>query len=772
MTQEDERFLKRLLATFKIEAQEHLDTLAALALQLERGLPQDEEAAAVETLFREAHSLKGAARAVNLGDVERVCQSLERVLAAMKRRELAPSRVFFEVLERTLDGLTQMLRERVDGDVGVDSIQVGTMMRALDGLLSSPSAPDAARPDAEPAQAPPAAAGATTAASDRPLVAAAGTVRIATTKLDRLLVQAEELQGLKHHHEHLAAELHRLAQVLDEWKRQWAKTVRHARALRRAAAKATNADPMQSAAGGKPRRALHRLLDAIDAEELVVRSFADRLAQTDRDAAKAQRQLGSRVDALLDDMKQALMLPFSTLLEPFPRLVRELARASGKEAELVIAGAALDADRRVLEELKTPLIHLVRNAVDHGIEAPAERVRAGKPARGRVAVHVAPREGNRIELSITDDGAGIAADEVLARARKMGLAARSGAPSTSMAASQLIFESGLSTSALLTDLSGHGLGLAIVREKIERLGGSVSAEPGRDGVGTRFVIVLPATLATFRGLLVRAGERLFVLPSRHVERVGRVPPASIAASANQTVRLADASFLFVALADTLELRMPPRHALPATPPHQQLVVLGAGETRFAFGVDEVLGDQEVLVKPLAPPLVRVRHVAGATVLGPGQVVPLLNVPDLMKSALRLHARGAAAARGAPQPASPRASLLVAEDSITSRELLKQILESAGYRVTTAVDGLDALASLQSGDFDLVISDVEMPRLDGFGLTARLRNDKRLAELPVVLVTALDSREDKERGVAVGANAYIVKRGFERSRLLDTIRALL
>jgi two-component system chemotaxis sensor kinase CheA len=454
-----------------------------------------------------------------------------------------------------------------------------------------------------------------------------------------------------------------------------------------------------------------------------------------------------------------------------PKLVRDLAQSNGKDVELVVRGATLEVDRQILEQIKTPLTHLVRNAIDHGIETPAERQRVGKPARGRITIDITPHEGNRVQLVIADDGAGIALAKVKQRAARMGLLDVEPSPWSPSQLTDLVFESGLSTSPIVTDLSGHGLGLAIVREKIERLGGSVSVESPPPEGGTRFCIVLPSTLATFRGLLVGVAGETFVLPSRSVERVARVSVSAVqtAADGGDTVVLDGRTMPLVALSDLLDL--PPRPAPAVTGvPRMQLVVVGSADKCVALAVDEVFGDQEVLVKPLAAPLRRVRNVAGATLLGGGRVVVLLNVTDLLKSAALHRQRGARAVRAAD--GEPRGSLLVAEDSVTTRLLLKTILESAGYRVTTAADGIDALASLQSGEFDLLVSDVEMPRLDGFGLTARVRTDKRLADLPVVLVTALDSRADKERGVEVGANAYIVKSAFDQARLLQTIRTLI
>lgn len=753
MTQDDEAFLKRLLATFRLEAQEHLGTMSDLALRLEQGLPPDGARAAVEALFREAHSLKGAARSVNLADIESVCQSLERVLSACKRGELSASPALFDTLHAALDGLNHLLAQHMDGQPGSASGVGPALSRRLLALLSPPAA--GAQP---PVAMPPAPLPAIQAAEVQG-APAADTVRIATAKLDVLMTQAEELQAVKFAQAHLADELRAAGDALAEWRRQWDKRARASRQLRRARG-ASPGDALP-----RSRRQLARLLEGFDGDALALKALADRLAQLDRMAAQQRRVLSGRVDRLLDDMKQALMLPVSTLLSPLPRLVRDLAHDSGKEVELVVHGATLDIDRRILEQMKTPLLHLVRNAVDHGIEPPAQRLQAGKPARGRIGIDVSPREGNRIEIVLADDGAGVAFDKVRAKAEKMGLATPQAlAAMRPPELAGLLFESGLSTSAMLTDLSGHGIGLAIVREKVEGLGGSIAAELPGTGKGMAFRIVLPTTLATFRGVLVRLGERVFVLPSRHVERVARIAHAAVRATAQgAAVELEGAQVPLASLAAVLELPAP----ASGGGSHLQLVVLAGGDRQVAFSVDEVIADEEVLVKPLVSPLRRVRHIAGATVLGAGRVVPLLNVADLIKTALH----------GPATPASTpgddeAASLLVAEDSVTTRTALQAMLEAAGFRVTTAADGMEALAQLQRDDFDLLVSDVEMPRLDGFGLTAQLRRDHRLAALPVILITALDSSEDRRRGSEVGANAYIVKSGFDRRRLVDTIRSLL
>jgi len=310
-----------------------------------------------------------------------------------------------------------------------------------------------------------------------------------------------------------------------------------------------------------------------------------------------------------------------------------------------------------------------------------------------------------------------------------------------------------------------------VGEKVEKLGGTVFLE-SHPGTGTACRIILPLTLATFRGILICVDEHLFILPTTNVEQVVRVSKEHIKTVENrETIRLNGQAVSLVRLADVLKFA--PKCTADESADLLQVVVLGSAEKRIAFTVDGVLSEQEVLVKKLGAQLTRVPNIAGVTVLGTGKVVPILNVPDLMKSAVRV--------MGGPirLPAAlveieeiKRKSVLVVEDSITARTLLKNILESAGYDVKTAVDGIDAFTIMKTEDFNLVVSDVDMPRMNGFDLTAKIRRDKELSELPVVLVTALESHGDREHGIDTGANAYIVKSSFDQSNLLEVIQRLI
>jgi len=797
MTREDDAFLKRLLATFGIEAEEHLKAMSQLLFALEKSAPTESTTATVEALFREAHSLKGAARSVDLIEIEGICRALESIFSKLKKNEIAPSPPFFDILFLALDQLTLYLATDADKRSNWDPIQLieqidalgqsaevraqtappPTHMAAPPTLDSEPNATRTPSPEIAAApepmtqapvtqapvtQAPVTQAKATPAVPEAPSPILAptvdqhtsDTVRISTAKLGVLLTQVEELLTFKFNAGHLVGELHGLRSRVSSWKRSQDKTIRDHRTARRSAGRSSALSAVSP--------------ETDDADTGFAKSLIDQLSHLGHDTEMERRALSGMLDNLLNDMKQALMLPVSTLFEWVPKLVRDLARDGGKDIELQVSRGSIEIDRRILEQLKTPLIHLIRNAVDHGIETPAERLKHNKSAQGRIAIDVVPLDGNKIELRISDDGAGPNLEKVKAHAIKMGvLTAESLTNINDDEAMTLMFESGLSTSSILTDVSGRGLGLAIVREKIEKIGGNITVERATPA-GICFRLILPTTLANFHGILVAIGEHRFVLPSLNVECVTRIALSAVKTiESRDTIELNGQIVSLVRLGDVLQLSRD--ETMPTPSSVLQIAVLTSAGKRVAFSVDAILGDQEVLVRGLGPQLLRVRNITGATVLGAGQVVPILNPSDLLKSALKVVP---VQARHAAPTAARRQSILVVEDSITSRALIKNILESAGYQVTGAVDGVDAITTLRTGQFDLVVSDVEMPRMDGFMLTGQIRADKRFSELPVILVTALDSREHKERGIEVGANAYLVKSSFEQRNLLDAVKRLI
>jgi two-component system chemotaxis sensor kinase CheA len=758
MPNEDE-FLQSLREVFQVEANEHLQAIATGLLALERNPPAAEQRELIETVFRAAHSLKGAARAVNFLEIEGICQSMEDVFATWRRQEAAPSREELDALHRALDAASRAAA----GTAAAASPPAPPATPSVAPIPSVPSVsslPSTMVDSPAPAPRPPATEPTRVEVAPSAPVSSAETVRIAVAKLDARLLEAEEMLTVKLTAAQRVSELNGLTAQFEEWRKEWAKVQPSVRLLRQSLE--------SSAARPAPFAGLPQLTDFFDWSHDYLRALESKVDAARRAAVQDHSVVGKLVDDLLEDSKKLLMLPLSTLGAFFPRLVRDLCRDQGKDAELVIRGEEVEIDKRILEEMKDPLVHLLRNCVDHGIEPPAERQRLGKPARATITLTVSPVNGSKVELLVADDGAGIDPAQVKASAIKHGRITAEEAQRLSDAEAQaLIFQSEVSTSPIITQISGRGLGLAIVREKAEKLGGRVSVESQRHA-GTTIRITLPIALATFRGILVEAGKRLFVIPTTQVERVRRFVGSDIrTVEGHTTLALDDRATSLVWLAEVLNLPDAERGDLTAPTP---IMLLGAGDQRVAFAVDAVLGEQEVLVKPLSKPLSRVRNIAGATVLGSGQVAPILNVSDLLKSA-RLAGRSSPRVAPARAAAPVAKSILVAEDSITSRMLIKGILESAGYRVKTAVDGMEAFTALRAETFDLLVSDVEMPRLNGFDLAARVRADSRLANLPVILVTARETREDRERGIDAGANAYLVKSNFDQSNLLEAVRRL-
>lgn len=733
MNTKESEFRKRLLSTFKVEAQDHLKTISSGLIELEKMPLPEKQAEIVETIFRATHSMKGAARAVNVQDIEHICQSLEGVFSLWKRSGIPLTKRLFDTLYRATEIMRKLMVSLEEGEAPHERNRIPELIKELSSIEAGDEGEEIWL-NAQEASAP------------NPLqpLSVTETVRISTAKLTSLLLEAEEMLSSKMTAGHLTANLKELIVTIQQFKKEWGGTV-----------------PGFKGAGAN-------FQDLFDRTETRIKSIEGQVAALTKSSMQFNRSLDRMVDNLLDDMKTAMMLPFSTILESFPLIVRDISREEGKEADLVIKGEGVEIDRRILEEMKDPLIHIVRNCVDHGIERPEFRKRNDKPQKGTVKIAISQVDGNKIEIAVSDDGKGIDVAKVKETAVKNGIISQMDADELeNRDALSLVFRSGFSTSPIITDISGRGIGLAIVREKVERLSGIISIETG--STGTTFRIILPVTIATFRGILVRAADQSVILPTLNVERVLRVRNEDIKTVENkETIELNGKAVSFVHLNSVLEL--PLRKERKVSSGFTTVLALSIGEKRIAFGVDEMLGEQEVLVKTLGKQLSRVRNVAGAAILGSGKPVPILNVQDLMKSAVKT--------AFVPQLQAPKAdeverkTILVAEDSITSRILLKNILESAGYVVKTAVDGIDAITAIKSEGFDLVVSDVEMPRMNGFDLTARIRGEKKLAELPVVLVTALESREDRERGIDVGANAYIVKSSFNQSNLLEVIRRLI
>lgn len=739
MNANDQEFLDRLKATFACEADEHLRALSSCLMEMEKEASAERRLGLVETFFREAHSLKGAARSVGFTDIETICHSLESAFAALKNERITLSPGLCDLFQEALDAIARLVSAKGAKVPETDRTGAAALAKRLAEASAASRGQGSASPEPigktpsghRAAPRPPAEESAAQRAPSALPPRQTNTVRISAARLDSLLLQAEELSMLKS----TLSQRTGTARLLESM--------------------------IVASKSGSARKGC---LDEIESEA----------AALARALAQDQYAVNRLVDEHLEAMEKTAMIPVASLMEIFPRMVRDLAREQGKEVDLAVQGEEIQIDRRVLEEVKDPLIHLMRNCIDHGIRKPDERAARAKPRRGSVRVSFSTIDSRRMEITISDDGEGIELERVRKAAVESGVVSKEDVNAMDAdEALSLIFRSGVSTSPAVTQVSGRGLGLAIVREKIEKLGGSVSVDT-RPREGTAFRLVVPMTLATFRGVLVRAEGQTFAFPTINVDRAFRINRGSIKTLENrETISVAGRVIPLVRLSDALDMRRrtTAQSGGKSTADLLSVVLLSFAEQRMAFLVDKILDERQIMVKDLGRQLERVRNVAGATILGDGDLALVLNVSDLIKSAIRLSS--AARPRADAEKAPPRIKrVLVAEDSITARSLLKNILETAGYRVTTAVDGADAYEKAREGEFDLVVSDVDMPRMNGFELTAAIRGDKRLSRVPVVLVTALESREDRERGIDVGASAYLVKSSFDQSDLLETMRRLL
>jgi two-component system chemotaxis sensor kinase CheA len=477
------------------------------------------------------------------------------------------------------------------------------------------------------------------------------------------------------------------------------------------------------------------------------------------------RDLSRLLNELQERAIRARMVPFTTMSDVLQRAVREAGRATGKHLRWEARGDDTELDRGVLAQLADPLLHLIRNAVDHGIESPSARAAAGKPEAGIVRLH-AMQLGSEIIVTVSDDGQGIDIGRVRAEAIRQGTDVSGMADDDVL---NLIFRTGFSTARVVSDLSGRGVGLDVVRSNVEALRGRMEVHTEL-GAGSEFRIVVPITLAVLPCVLVRAGGERLALPM-HSVLIGQADLTETRAEGRPVVWVGSQPISLSNLAATLGL--PPDDVGP--------VVVVAGLTRrHAFRVGELVGQRDVVVKGMSRLLPRLAVLAGASVEPDGSILFVLDVPGLIDRArLDRAPAGRPTAPAAPDDAATaphlkpsRARLLVVDDAMTVRELQRSILERAGYRVGIAVDGVDAMARLAEGEVDLVLTDVEMPRMDGFALTEAIRAGASTRNVPVLILTSRADEADRQRGLEAGADGYIVKSAFDESALLAAVERLL
>jgi chemosensory pili system protein ChpA (sensor histidine kinase/response regulator) len=495
-----------------------------------------------------------------------------------------------------------------------------------------------------------------------------------------------------------------------------------------------------------------------------VASLEGLLGNLNRDGQNLLLQQGRIVTELQNGLMRTRMVPFERHVQRLTRIVRQAAQEAGKQAEIVTEGAAGELDRQVLERMLPPFEHMLRNSVVHGIETPEERKRAGKPEAGRISVRLL-REGAEVVITVEDDGAGLNVNAIRAKARQMGLLAAE-QTITDEEALQLILEPGFSTADRLTQQAGRGVGMDVVATEVKKLGGGLFIE-SIAGRGARFTIRLPFTLAITQALIVRVHEELFALPVATVEGVARLPRIEILRHIDEeapSFEYGGQSYRFQFLGAFVGSGPSP---LPESDAAVPVILVRAGEHSTALVTDELLGSREIVVKSLGPQIAAIRGISGATILGDGRIVIILDVGALVRSEWRSRPVDAAVA----PTRDDRIFALVVDDSITVRRVTQRLLERNGMRVMTAKDGVDAMSLLQDHIPDVILLDIEMPRMDGYEVAAHVRSDARLADVPIIMITSRVGDKHRARAIELGVDDYLGK-PYQESQLLDAIEPLV
>ncbi len=715
-----------LLELFRMEAETH-------SRQLELGLVRAEAEpalAGIEPLMRAAHSLKGAARIVGLEGGVVLAHAMEDLLSAAGRGELKLSAAQVDLLLRGNDlfkRLAQTAPAVIPAQLEREAALIAELASSLrDSLQSDPAAPPSA--PARPALA---------AAQEQ---ATEGFVRVRAASLNRLMA--------------LAGECLVQTKSLPALVAAWHQIQRHQQSLQ----DALTSQPPERGAAEEPRRLLPATRSQAQELHRLIMQQIEQLTQY------AQR-MAYLSDHLYHEVIASRMLPFGDGTLGFPRLVRDLAREQGKQVQLKIEGAHTPVDRDILEMLEAPLTHLLRNAVDHGLESAAERAQANKPRQGTITLSAQHSAGG-LQIRVQDDGRGIDPQELRRQVVAKGyLVPEMAGQLTEAELQSFLFLPGFSTAGQVSEVSGRGVGLDVVQNMIQRVGGSLHLE-APPGAGATFHLQLPLTLSVLRALVVEIDGEYYALPLARVERLG--PADTIQTRAGRSsCQLDNAPLEVVAARDLLQL---PSRTVPI---QQALAVLGDRQQRFGLVVDRLLGQRELVVLPLDKRLGKIPNIAASAILDDGSPLLILDVDDLLRSFKhRLTQAAAPQPSSAASRAAARRSILVVDDSPTVREMARQLLESHGYAVTLAVDGLDGWNGLQLSPVDLVLTDVDMPRLNGLELIRRIRRAPQFSHLPVMVVSYKDRAADRQAGLAAGANCYLSKSSFQDGTMLPLIRDLL
>ncbi len=707
-----EEIRQKLLGKFREVTQDRVEKLSTSLMALERGGGED----ARGEIARELHTLKGEARMMGFTGLSQVIHAAEDLLKILPAQKPGDR---LDTLLKACDAIPGFLSASPDG--GAPAQQWVARLR---GLMRAPEGDVAAGVVAEP-EAPKA-----ELRGDK----AAQSIRVDVDRLDEIATMAGDLlvDGARS-----TGRTKELTTLFARWSRLADRVVTVSEKLR--------------------AQGLEKVAEQIEGDVHLLHSDTFRFLRAHADSVSSAR---GQFALLAERVGAARLVPLASLLAGFPRAARDLAKEQGKEVDCVVKGGDTGVDKTILLSLNDPMVHLLRNAVDHGVEPSEEREKAGKPRVARLTIS-ARTDGDLLAVTVEDDGRGIDPQRIRAAAVRKGLVGEAQAAGLSArAAVDLIFQAGFSTREEAGEVSGRGVGLDVVRKKVTGLGGSVvvDSEPGK---GTRFVLRMPQSLSLMKVLLVRIDDDVYGLPAVDVESVGRIDPTEIAEVAGiRAVRHRGRLMPVVALGPLLSLNGGPRNPRPIS------AFISHGQEGAAVVVDGLYGEREVAVKPPGAFVKGMRFVSGAAALEDGRVALLLSTPDLVAAARRL--ASPALSRGRDRR---RLRILLVDDSAIAREAEAALLRSLGHEVEEANDGEDGWQKLQAGTFQLLLTDVQMPVLDGIDLARRVKASPRFQKLPIVILSSLSAPEERRRGVDAGADAYLVKGELDAEALAATMERL-
>ena len=742
-----------LIDTFEAEAQDHIKCLNDGLLKLEQN-PNDLDL--IGEMFRSAHSLKGAAKLLSFNHISEEAHKAEDILSKLNKCEATFSSEAADSLFKIFDVIVSLVSNIVDETSKISEDQKVEEKSLTDEcdiksewtkkkIEKSVAGKESEKQKNQVKE--------NKTKGIQPAVStvvSSKEVRVHTSKLDLIGSIASELATLKKRPEEIRIDTKKYLGKFKELEKNW-------RALKNNLIKLTHSTSTDT----DDYATLMSMVSLFESNYDILKSDIVKVLKDNKNLAVAENLILKKLENVAIELR---MLPISTIFNLFPRTVRDLCKALNKKISVTIEGSSIHLDKRILEKIKDPLTHLVRNAVDHGIETLEKRVQSGKPEEGNIKIS-ASSSGDSVLIEVEDDGAGINVDALREVARERGY--NYGDVITEEELINIIFEQGVSTSKMITDISGRGVGMDVVKRNIDEIKGDIRVKSGK-GRGTKFSIKVPLTITVSKILLVQVDDKSYAFPIDDIEGVVEAKKEQIKSSEGRKVLMVrDKMIPLISLQSVFGCNGKKREDYEI----RTIVLLSYSGMTLGCIVDEILSERDVVIKGFGKYLSNIPFIAGAAPLSDEDGALVLSVPDFFSKSFSLSDAKPVFHKKHEESQKKQKRILLVEDSLTTRELEKSILESCGYQVHVATDGMEGLKMAGEESVDIIVTDVEMPRMNGFQMIQKIKENKRLSGLPVIIVTSLEKEDEKKKGMEVGADAYIVKASFDQTNLINTIESL-